>query len=461
MTMGSERVIRSPYDGREAGRVTVPSAGEVESAVAGARTVFGTTRRMPLYQRTRILRAVAESLLARREDLARTLADEAAKPLRFGRIEAERAAATFHAAAAAAEMFEGRVLSLDVNPDSAGRWGLLRRFPIGPVLAITPFNFPLNLTAHKVAPAIAVGAPVVQKPASQTPLCALALREMVLEAGWPEEAYSVLPLSGAVAEGLVRDPRLPVVSFTGSAPVGWRLKSLVPRKRVGLELGGNAAAIVHEDADIEDAAARCVGGAFAFAGQSCISLQRALVHEAVFDRFQKLVVQKAAAWKTGDPRDETTLLGPMISEEDAMRAQEWVNEAVSGGASLLSGGGRQGALLAPVILTGTEPGARVECEEIFAPVFTVNPYSSLAEAIERVNGSRYGLQAAVFTRDLGRIHEAFESIETGGVVVNDSPAWRADKMPYGGVKDSGTGREGPAFAMEEFTEMKILSVRLP
>jgi acyl-CoA reductase-like NAD-dependent aldehyde dehydrogenase len=305
-----------------------------------------------------------------------------------------------------------------------------------------------------------VGAPVVQKPASQTPLCAEALRRIVLEAGWSEEAYAVLPLSGGDAESLVTDPRLPVVSFTGSAEVGWRLKSLVLKKRVGLELGGNAGAIVHEDADLDDAVSRSVAGAFGFSGQSCISLQRALVHRSHFDAFCEKAVAKTAALMLGDPMDEATNIGPMITEGDAIRAESWVREAFEAGARLLTGGERKGAVLAPTILTRTKESMRVECDEVFGPVFTVNPYESFSDAIARVNASRYGLQAALFTRDLGRIQEAFETLETGGVVVNDSPAWRADKMPYGGVKDSGTGREGPAYAMEEFTEMKILSVRI-
>lgn len=457
----SERAVLSPWDGREVGRVRVPSAAEVEAAVAGAVKAFEATRRMPTWRRSAVLRDVAARLLDRRDALAAIVVGEAGKPLKAARAEVARSAQTFLAAATACETPRAELMPLDVNASSEGRWGILRRFPLGPVCAITPFNFPLNLTAHKVAPAIAVGAPVVQKPASQTPLSALALREVVLAAGWPEEAYSVLPLSGAEGERLVLDPRLPVVSFTGSASVGWRLKELVPRKRVGLELGGNAAAVVHADADVEDAASRAVPGAFGYAGQSCISLQRTLVHESVYDAFRERFLERARALVVGDPAEEATDVGPMITEADAARAEAWVAEAVSAGAALLLGGTRRGSLLTPSVLERTQPRMKVECAEVFAPVVTLSPYRDFDEALARVNASSFGLQAGVFTRDLSRVERAFETLEVGGVVVNDVPTWRADRMPYGGVKDSGTGREGPAFAMEEMTEPRLLVLRAP
>jgi acyl-CoA reductase-like NAD-dependent aldehyde dehydrogenase len=457
----TERIVRSPWDGREAGRVSVPSAAYVESAVARSATVFGVTRKLPTYRRASILRAVAEGILGRKEVLARTIALEAGKPLKAARVEVDRAAGTFSAAAAAAETAEGAHFPLDMNPASLGKWGILRRVPLGPVAAITPFNFPLNLTAHKVAPAIGVGAPVVQKPASQTPLSAIALREIVLAAGWPEDGYAVLPVSGSDGETLVTDPRLPVVSFTGSAAVGWRLREIAPRKRVGLELGGNAGLVVHEDADLADAAQRAASGGFVYAGQSCISVQRILVHRPVYAAFTDLLLGAAAKMKAGDPLDESVDVGPMISEADAVRAETWVKDAVAGGAELLAGGARSGALLPPTVLARTVPSMRVECEEVFAPVVTLTPYDTFDEAVARVNDSRYGLQAGVFTRDLGRIEQAFETLEVGGIIVNDAPTWRADRMPYGGVKDSGVGREGPLYAMEEYTEPRLLVVRAP
>jgi acyl-CoA reductase-like NAD-dependent aldehyde dehydrogenase len=457
----SERIVRSPWDGSEAGRVRVPSPADVESAVAKAAKVFEATRKLPTWRRAAILRSVSEGLLARKEALARTIALEAGKPLKAARVEVERAAGTFAAAAAAVETGTGTHFPLDLNAASAGKWGILRRVPLGPVCAITPFNFPLNLTSHKVAPAIGVGAPVVQKPASQTPLSALALREIVLSAGWPEEAYAVLCVSGGDAERLVTDPRLPVVSFTGSGAVGWRLREIAPKKRIGLELGGNAGLVVHEDADLPDAAARAASGGFVYAGQSCISVQRILVHRPVWEPFRDLLLAATARMKAGDPLDESVDVGPMISEAEAIRADEWIREAVAGGAELLAGGPRRGALVPPTVLGRTKSAMKVECQEVFAPVVTLAPYDTFGEALARVNDSKYGLQAGVFTNDLGRIETAFDTLEVGGIIVNDAPTWRADRMPYGGVKESGVGREGPLYAMEEFTEPRLLVLRTP
>ncbi len=457
----SERIIRYPWDGSETGRVQVPSAAEVESAIAKAAKVFETTRKLPTYHRASILRSVSGTLLAKKETLARTIALEAGKPLKAARAEVERASGTFAAAAAAVETGTGTHFPLDLNAASARKWGILRRVPIGPVCAITPFNFPLNLTSHKVAPAIGVGAPVVQKPASQTPLSALALREIVLSAGWPEEAYAVLCVSGSDGERLVTDPRLPVVSFTGSGAVGWRLREIAPRKRIGLELGGNAGLVVHEDADLTDAAARAASGGFVYAGQSCISVQRIFVHRPVYGAFRDLLLAATAKMKAGDPLDESVDVGPMISEVEAIRAESWIREAVAEGAELLAGGVRRGALVPPTVLARTTAAMKVECQEVFAPVVTLAPYDTFEEALTRVNDSKYGLQAGVFTNDLGRIQLAFDTLEVGGIIVNDAPTWRADRMPYGGVKESGVGREGPLYAMEEFTEPRLLVLRAP
>ena len=346
-------------------------------------------------------------------------------------------------------------LGVRLSTASLNAWG------VGVVGAIAPFNFPLNLPAHKVAPAIAVGAPIVVKPAPQTPLSMLELRRIAVASGWPAEAMPVLCVDNAAAEALVLDPRLPVVSFTGSVDVGWKIRSLVPRKKVALELGGNAAAIVHEDADLADAVARSVAGAFGYAGQTCISLQRALVHRPVYDRYRDALVAKAAALVSGDPSEEATDVGPMISETAARRAEAWVGEAVAAGARLLCGGVRKGSFLSPTVLEGTTREMKVECSEVFAPVVTVSPYDSFEEALARAGDSRYGLQAGVFTRDLGRVMKAWEALEVGGVIVNDVPTWRVDRMPYGGVRDSGVGREGPAYAMDEYTEPRILVLRVP
>ena len=455
----SDLVVRAPFGGRELARVPRPSSEEIETAVGRAVRVFQETRALPAFARVAILRKVAAELERRRDELARTIAAEAGKPLKAARTEAERAAATFSATAAALEAQTGTMLPLDVNAASLGRWGVVKRLPLGPVLAITPFNFPLNLTAHKVAPAIAVGAPIVQKPASQTPLSALALREIVIAAGWPADAYAVLPIAGADAEALVLDPRLPVVSFTGSGAVGWRLKALVPKKRVALELGGNAAVVVHSDADLDDAARRTAAGAFSYAGQSCISVQRALVHRPVLEAFRAKLLLRTAELVVGDPLDEKTDVGPMISPGEADRAEAWVKEAVQGGATALSGGTREGECLLPTVLENTTPSMKVEAQEVFAPVVTLVPYDDWDEALRRVNDSKYGMQAGVFTRDLGRIQRAWDVLEVAAVLVNDVPTWRADRMPYGGVKESGSGREGPAYAMEEFTEPRLLVIR--
>jgi acyl-CoA reductase-like NAD-dependent aldehyde dehydrogenase len=454
-----ELVVTAPFGGGELARIPSPSAEDIEAAVRRAVLAFEKTRVIPTFTRVAILRKVAAELEEQRDDLARTIAAEAGKPLKAARTEAERAAATFSATAAALETQKDEMLPLDVNAASLGRWGVVKRVPLGPVLAITPFNFPLNLTSHKVAPAIAVGAPVVQKPASKTPLSALALREIVLAAGWPTDAYAVLPISGAAAEGLVTDPRLPVVSFTGSGAVGWRLKSLVPKKRVALELGGNAAVVVHSDADLDDAARRTASGAFSYAGQSCISVQRALVHRPVLEAFREKLLAAALTLVVGDPLDEKTDVGPMITPAEAARVEAWVAEAVAGGATALCGGTRIGECLAPTILANTTPSMKVEGQEVFAPVVTLNAYDDFEEALRRVNDSKYGLQAGVFTRDLARIQRAFDVLEVGAVLVNDVPTWRADRMPYGGVKESGSGREGPAYAMEEFTEPRLLVIR--
>ena len=456
----ADLVVIAPFGGGELARIPSPSADDVETAVQRAVLAFEKTRVIPTFTRVAILRKVAAALEERRDELARTVAAEAGKPLKAARVEAERASATFSAAAAALEAWKGDMLPLDVNAASLGRWGVVKRVPLGPVLAITPFNFPLNLTAHKVAPSIAVGAPVVQKPASKTPLSALALRDIVLEAGWPADAYAVLPIPGAAAEALVLDPRLPVVSFTGSGAVGWRLKSLAPKKRVALELGGNAAVVVHSDADLDDAARRTASGAFSYAGQSCISVQRALVHRPALEAFRDRLLAAAAVLVVGDPLDERTDVGPMIAPAEAARVEAWVAEAVAGGATALRGGTRAGECLEPTVLANTTPSMKVEGQEVFAPVVTLNAYDDFEEALRRVNDSKYGLQAGVFTRDLARIQRAFDVLEVGAVLVNDVPTWRADRMPYGGVKESGSGREGPAYAMEEFTEPRLLVIRI-
>jgi glyceraldehyde-3-phosphate dehydrogenase (NADP+) len=343
---------------------------------------------------------------------------------------------------------------------TAGRWGIVKRFPLGPIAGITPFNFPLNLVAHKVAPAIAAGCSMVLKPAPQTPLSSLLLAEVIQQAGWPDGGFNVLPLSNEDASLLVTDERIKLISFTGSAAVGWAIKNNAGKKKVVLELGGNAGVIVHSDADLAYAAGRCVTGGFSYAGQTCISVQRILVEQSVCGKFIEFLLDGVSKLKTGDPLDDSTDVGPLIRESDAIRAYDWVQEAVRGGARLLCGGHRHGSIFEPTVLTGTKPGMKVNCQEVFAPVVTVEPYTDFESALKQVNNSPYGLQAGLFTRDAKLIFDAYNELEVGGLIAGDVPTFRIDHMPYGGIKDSGLGREGLRDAIQEMTEPKLLVMNL-
>ncbi|HUO35920.1 MAG TPA: aldehyde dehydrogenase family protein, partial [Candidatus Acidoferrum sp.] len=354
----------------------------------------------------------------------------------------------------------GEWLPLDWQESAAGRGAIVRRFPLGPVLGITPFNFPLNLVAHKVAPAIAAGCPIILKPAPQTPLTSLLLADVIAKTEWPAGGFSVLPLAIPDAERLVRDDRLKLLSFTGSAAVGWALKAKAGKKKVVLELGGNAAVIVHSDADVEDTARRCVAGGFSYAGQSCISVQRIFVQQSIVARFTDALLAGVSKLKMGDPLAESTDVGPMIDEAAARRAAAWIEEAVAGGAKLLCGGSRHGAFLEPAVLTNVKSEMKVCSEEVFAPVVVIESYDTFDDAIRRVNDSPYGLQAGIFSRDMSLLMKAFEELEVGGVIAGDSSAWRIDQMPYGGVKNSGIGREGLRYAIEDMTEPRILVLNL-
>jgi glyceraldehyde-3-phosphate dehydrogenase (NADP+) len=453
--------VRSPYDGRIVAEVSQPSWEHGEKAAAAASESFSQTRRMPSYKKFEILSQVSHRLREHKEEFAQTLCQEAGKPIRDARSEVDRATSTFEIAAEEAKRIGGQVLPLDIGEPHEGRIGIARRFPIGPILAITPFNFPLNLAAHKLAPAAAAGNPVVLKPSIVTPLCALKLGDLLLDAGWPGRALSVLPFPPEDAEKLARDDRFAMLTFTGSDSVGWHLKTAAGRKKVALELGGNAAVVVHEDADLEQAASACCRGAFYYAGQSCISVQRIFVHAPAADSFTALFLEKVKGLKLGDPSSEDTDLGPMISEAAAARAEEWIKEAICAGARLLCGGSRKAALMEPTVLADASPHLRVCSEEVFAPIVVISRCRTFEEAIEQVNNSRYGLQAGVFTRDAGRIFGAFERLEVGGVIINDAPTYRCDAMPYGGTKASGVGREGPRYAIEEMTEPRIMVLSAP
>ena len=455
-THGREVVVTSPYDRSVLAVVSEAERDDVETAIESAVQAFVVTRKMTSHQRASALRKVADGIITRREEFARTICQEAGKPIKTSRIEVERAINTFQIAAEESTRIYGEYIPLDTLESTSGRWGLVRRFPLGPVFAITPFNFPLNLVAHKVAPAMAAGCPLILKPAPQTPISSLLLAEIVQESGWPEGAFAVMPLSNDNAALLVADDRIKLLTFTGSAAVGWQLKSRAGKKRVTLELGGNAGVIVHSDADLEHAAQRCVAGGFSYAGQTCISVQRILVHQPVFEKFTELLVQGVRKLKLGDPMQESTDVPPLIREQDAVRVTEWVDEAVKGGAKLLCGGKRNGAMVEPTVLTGTSPEMRVNCAEVFAPLVTVEPYEFFPEALHQINNSAYGLQAGVFTRDAGLIQMAFEELEVGGVIAGDVPSFRVDQMPYGGVKDSGLGREGLRYSIEDMTERRLL-----
>jgi acyl-CoA reductase-like NAD-dependent aldehyde dehydrogenase len=452
--------VKAPFDGAIVGRVFQGRRQHAEAAIAASVKAFGTTRRLPAFERQRVLRRVAEGIAKRKEEFSRTLCQEAGKPIKAARTEVERAIFTFTVAAEESTRIYGEYLPLDWQEYTAGRWGIVKRFPLGPIAGITPFNFPLNLVAHKVAPAIAAGCPMVLKPAPQTPLSAILLAEVVQQAGWPDGGLNVIPLSNDDASLLVTDDRIKMISFTGSAAVGWQIKKNSGKKKVILELGGNAGVIVHNDADVEYAAERCVAGGFGYAGQTCISVQRILVQQSVYGKFIDLFLAGVKKLQTGDPLEESTDVGPVIRESDAQRTSDWIQESVRGGARVLCGGARKGSLVEPTVLTGTKPEMKVNCQEIFGPVVTVEPYSEFDDALRRINSSPYGLQAGLFTRDAKLMFQAFEELEVGGLLAGDVPTFRIDHMPYGGVKDSGIGREGLRYAIEEMTEPKLMVMNL-
>jgi aldehyde dehydrogenase (NAD+) len=448
--------VRSPFDDSVVAEIGVPTDADVEEAAATAAETFKTSQHLPIHARSEALDHISKRLSQTIDENAELIAREGGKPLKWAKVEATRAVSTFRWASEVIRHGDDELMRLDTEASLGSRMGLLRRFPIGPVLGITPFNFPLNLVAHKVAPSLGVGAPIVVKPASSTPIGSLRLAEFFAETDLPKGMYQVLPVRSKVADGIARDERYRKISFTGSAAIGWYLKGLDPRKRVTLELGGNAGVIVHSDADLDHAAARIAFGGYYQAGQSCISVQRVLVASEVYEEFATRLVKQVESLKVGDPMDPTVDVGPVIEKGEVTRIGEWVDEAVSQGAEVLTGGTGEGPFFQPTLLSGTTPEMKVRCEEIFGPVVTISPYQTFDEALAEVNNSKYGLQAGVFTNDINRAFEAHRTLEVGGVIVNDVSAFRADQMPYGGSKDSGFGREGLRFAMEEMTEPRIM-----
>jgi acyl-CoA reductase-like NAD-dependent aldehyde dehydrogenase len=456
---GDAREVRAPWDGRLLGRVGLADSALAERAVALAQASSGALTRRPAHARRAVLDRLVTGLVAAREELAMLLCHEAGKPLGYARAEVDRAVSTFRLSAEECVRCAGEYLPLDATPPGEGAAGVCARVPTGPVLAISPFNFPLNLVAHKVGPALALGAPVVLKPAPQTPLVALRLAALVAAAGAPEGSLSVLPCELPVARALVDDPRLPVVSFTGSAAVGWSLRAQAPRKKILLELGGNAAAVVEPDADLELALGRITAGAFAYAGQVCIKAQRVYVHRDVPEAFLEALEARARALRVCAPEDPGAVLGPMIDEAAAARVASWVQEALDGGARVTAGGARAGNRHEATVVTGCAPGMKLVDEEVFGPVLTVQRYAHLDEVLAALEAGRYGLQAGLFTHDLRKVTRCFWGMKVGALVVNDAPTFRVDQMPYGGVKDSGTGREGVRYTLEEFTDRRLLVLK--
>jgi acyl-CoA reductase-like NAD-dependent aldehyde dehydrogenase len=449
------------FTGAVVTRVGLANQETIAAAIAAADAAMPEMRALGAYQRKRILETCVSLMRERAEELAQVLAIEAGKPIRDSRVEVSRLVDTFQIASEEAVRLNGEVLPLDISERASGYLGMWKRLPIGPCSFISPFNFPLNLAAHKIAPAIAAGCPFVLKPASLTPVSSLILGEILASTELPAGAFSILPCARAEADLLATDERIRLLSFTGSPEVGWPLKARAGKKKVVLELGGNAACIVDETADLEDAAQRVVQGAFFQSGQSCISVQRVFVHAAVFEAFRALVLDKTSRLTLGDPKLETTHLGPLISTDDAIRVERWIQQACDAGARLLCGGVRNGAMLSPAWLEGVPRGQPLRDEEAFGPVAVLIPYQSFGEALNLVNDSRFGLQAGVFTRDIYRAQRAWNELDVGAVLIGEVPSFRVDSMPYGGNKDSGQGREGVRFALEDMTERRLLVIRTP
>jgi len=458
-TEGPRREIRSPWNGSVIASIAEAQSEHIQQAMFALQDAAGKLASLSGYQRREICRKVYEGLIARQDQFAYCIAAEAGKPIRTARAEVERATTTFRLAMEESTRVAGVQLPVDIDPRSKDYDCVVERFPVGPCLFITPFNFPLNLVAHKVAPALACGCPFILKPSDRTPITALMLGELLASADLPSGSWSILPTPVENVTRMVLDRVIKLVSFTGSVSVGWGLQRLAVGKKIILELGSNSAVAVEPDADLDAAVERIVAGAFGYSGQSCISVQRIFLHQSIAENFTVELVARARKLVAGSPEDESTDVGPMIDEAAARRIEEWVSQAVSGGAKILTGGSRRGAFYEPTLLTDVSPDSRIACEEAFGPVAVIEPYTDFEKMLWRVNDSRYGLQAGLFTRDLLKARKAFEQLQVGGVIINDVPTTRLDGMPYGGVKDSGLGREGVHFAIEHMTELKTLLVR--
>lgn len=452
--------VRSPFDNRLISRVCLASEEDIRRAIGKAAEAFEITKKFSSRKRRDNCLGVARGIRDRFNEFVETLSLEAGKPVRTSRMEVERAINTFEIAAEEAQRLGGEFLPVDITPMAEPYTAITRRFPIGPASFISPYNWPLNLVAHKVAPALAVGSTFILKPATSTPLTSLLMAEVILQnCSLPQGSIHVLPCRREEADPFSTDPRIKIISFTGSPEVGWMLKERAGKKKVVLELGGNAAAVAHHDADVDEAVSRCVTGSFSYAGQVCISVQRILVHEKIYEEFKTKFVMETEKLRVGDPMEESTDLGPMIDEANVRRLAEWVEEAEKRGGKVLTGNRHSGNLFYPTILEEVPKDCRIYCQEAFGPVAVLAKYSSFKEAVDMVNDSEYGLQAGIFTRDAHNIFYAFENMEVGGVIAGDIPTTRMDNMPYGGVKNSGFGREGVKYAMEDMTEWRVLVMK--
>ncbi|MBU2980144.1 aldehyde dehydrogenase family protein [Alteromonas sp. C1M14] len=453
--------VTNKYTGEVATRVAKADAKVIDKAIAAAQQAQPAMTAMRAYERKAVLDHCIARFTERKDELAKALCIEAGKPINDAQGEVTRLIDTFRIASEESVRIEGEVLNLEISARAKGYQGMTKRVPIGPCSFISPFNFPLNLAAHKVAPAIAAGCTFVLKPASRTPIGALIIGEVLAETALPKGAFSILPCSRDGADLFTSDERLKLLSFTGSPDVGWALKAKAGKKPVVLELGGNAACVVDEDTDLDDAVSRIIVGAFYQSGQSCISVQRILVHQNIYDDFRQKFVAKASELVSGDPANEETFIGPMISESEAKRLEDWIQQARASGATILCGGTRKGALLEATVMENVPEDCNASAQEAFGPLCVLQPFDDFDSALDQVNNSRYGLQAGVFTRDLYKAHQAWDTLDVGGVIIGDVPSWRVDNMPYGGVKDSGLGREGVRYAIEDMTETRLMVIRTP
>lgn len=452
-------VVIDKYTGAPATLVALADASVIDQAIAAAVNARLSMAKIPAYERQAILQHCVKRFTERADELAHVLCIEAGKPINDARGEVGRLIDTFRIAAEEATRIGGEVISMEISPRAKGYSGMSKRVPIGPCSFISPFNFPLNLAAHKIAPAIAAGCPFILKPASLTPIGALIIGEVLAETTLPKGAFSILPCHREGAQLFTEDERIKLLSFTGSPEVGWAIKAKAGKKAVVLELGGNAACVVDKDADLDDAVARIVFGAFYQSGQSCIGVQRIYVHTHIYEEFKTRLITATQALKSGDPKDPQTFIGPMISEKEAIRLDHWIQEALRAGAHLLCGGQRTGNMLEATLLENVSPGQQIRDEEAFGPVAILDSFNDFNAVLDEINSSKFGLQAGIFTRDLYKAQKAWDVLEVGGVVIGDVPSWRVDHMPYGGVKDSGLGREGIKYAIEDMTEIRLLVIR--